>query len=84
MKIKFDKARGLRPDETADYIAQYDFAGNWTLGQSNKDQEDNVYKKHIREWLKQKPKPSQKAIAKSLFISVGKVNKLIKEIEKEV
>jgi hypothetical protein len=29
MKIKFDKARGLKPDETADYVAQYDFKGNW-------------------------------------------------------
>ena len=81
MKIKFDKARGLRPDEADDYICQYDFTGNWTLGQSTKDQEDAVYKKHITELLKQKPKPSQKAMGKQLGISDGKVNKLMKEME---
>jgi hypothetical protein len=83
MKIKFDKARGLRPDEAADYICQYDFTGNWTLGQSTKDQEDAVYKKHIVELLKQRPKPSQKAMGKTLNIAVGKVNKLMQEMEKE-
>ena len=82
MKIKFDKARGLRPDETADYIAQYDFAGNWTLGQSTKEQNDSVLKKHIAVFMEQKPTPSQKTIAESLLISVGKVNQLIKEIKK--
>ena len=81
MKIKFDKARGLRPDETADYIAQYDFAGNWSLGQSTKEQNDAVLKEHIAEFMKQRPRPAQKAIAKSLLISVGKVNALIKEIK---
>jgi len=30
MKIEFDKARGLRPDETEDYEAVYSFNGNWT------------------------------------------------------
>lgn len=30
MKVSFDKARGLRPDETEDYEAVYDFAGNWS------------------------------------------------------
>ena len=86
MKITFDKARGLRPDETSDYIAQYDFAGNWNLGQSTKDQEDDVYKKHIREILDKAKignKPTQKQIGKMLGISDGKVNKLMQEIEKE-
>jgi RecA-family ATPase len=81
MKIKFDKARGLRPDETADYIAQYDFAGNWSLGQSTKEQNDAVLKEHIAEFMKQRPRPSQKVIAEALLISVGKVNALIKEIK---
>ena len=30
MKIEFDKARGLRPDETEDYEAVHSFNGNWT------------------------------------------------------
>jgi len=83
MKIKFDKARGLRPDETGDYIAQYDFAGNWSLGQSTKEQNDSVLKKHIAVFMEQKPKPSQQTMSESLLISVGKVNQLIKEINKE-
>ncbi len=81
MKIKFDKARGLKPDETADYVAQYDFKGNWILGQSTKDQEDSAYKKHIAILMEQRPKPSQKVIAETLLISVGKVNALIKEMK---
>ena len=84
MKIHFDKARGLKPDETADYICQYDFAGNWTRGTSNKDQEDDVYKKHIKEILdnaKIGNKPTQKQIGKMLLISDDKVNKLMKEMK---
>ena len=83
MKIHFDKARGLKPDETADYVCQYDFAGAWTLGQSNKDQEDNVYKKHIKEILDKAKignKPTQKQIGTMLGISDGKVNKLMKDM----
>ena len=37
VKLSFDKARGLKPDETGDFVAQYDFAGNWVLGQSIKE-----------------------------------------------
>jgi len=41
MKVSFDKARGLRPDETDDYEAVYDFAGNWSKkdarGKANND-----------------------------------------------
>jgi len=80
MKIKFDKARGLKPDETADYVAQYDFKGTWILGQSTKDQEDSAYKKHIAILMEQRSKPSQKVIAETLGIAVGKVNKLMKEM----
>ena len=81
--LHFDKARGLKPDETADYVCQYDFAGAWTLGQSNKDQDDNVYKKHIKEFLDKAKignKPTQKQIGKMLKISDGKVNKLMKDM----
>ena len=31
MEISFDKARGLRPDETEDYECEYGFDGKWTL-----------------------------------------------------
>ena len=37
MRIKFDKARGLRPDETEDYEAVYDFAGNWSRQEARTD-----------------------------------------------
>ena len=82
MKIHFDKARNLKPNETDDYICQYDFAGNWTLGQSTKEKEDNVLKNHIKEILdKAGKKPTQKQIGKMLKISDGKVNKLMQEME---
>ena len=37
IKVKFAKARGLHPDQTDEFIAQYDFDGNWSLGQSDKE-----------------------------------------------
>ena len=81
IKVKYAKARGLRPDQTADFVAQYDFAGNWHIAQSDKEQEDEALKKELKKLL---PKNwTQKAMAKEIDISVGKVNKLIKEIEKE-
>ena len=83
VKLSFDKARGLRPNETADYVCQYDFEGNWTLAASTKELEDKEYIKHITELLEQEPKITQKAIAEKLDISAGKVNKLMKEIKKE-
>ena len=81
MKIHFDKARGLKPNETEDYIAQYDFQGNWQIGKSLKDQEDAEYKEKIKVILQKKVVPTQKKIADELGISVGKVNKFIKEIK---
>ena len=65
VKLSFDKARGLKPDETGDFVAQYDFAGNWTLGQSTKelDQDETFHKitQILDEWqkfrLKLYPKP---------------------------
>jgi DNA-directed RNA polymerase specialized sigma subunit len=82
--LSFDKARGLRPNETADYVCQYDFEGNWTLAASTKELEDAEYIKQIMELLEQEPKITQKAIAEKLDISAGKVNKLFKEIKKEM
>ena len=82
IKVKFAKARGLRPDQTDDFVAQYDFAGNWTLGQSDKEKEDQEHKEKIRMLLQQKVVPTQQKIADELGIAVGKVNKFIKEIKK--
>ena len=83
VRLKFDKARGLKPDETDDFIAVYDFQGNWTLGKSEKAEDNEVLKKQIKEFLKKNPKPTQKQIALYLKIAVGKVNTLIKEIDNE-
>ena len=83
MTIHFDKARGLKPNETDDFVAQYDFQGNWSLGQSEKDQEAMEHKNQITEMMKADKKPSQRKIADELGISVGKVNKFIKEIKKK-
>ena len=83
VKMSFDKARGLRPDQTADYVCQYDFEGNWTLAASTKELEDAEYIKQIIELRNLDSKITQKAIAEKLGISAGKVNTLIKEIKKE-
>ena len=82
MKIHFDKARGLKPNETDDYLATYDFEGNWKIGISNKDQEDAENKEKIKVLLAEKKPPTQRKIADELGISLGKVNKFIKEIKK--
>ena len=80
IKVKYAKARGLRPDQTDDFVCQYDFAGNWTLGASDKEQEDEALKEKLKKLI---PKNlTQKAMAKELGKSAGKVNALIKEIEK--
>ena len=55
--------------------------GNWTLGANDKDQADQELKEELKKLI---PKNlTQKAMADDLDISVGKVNKLIKEIEKK-
>ena len=82
IKVKFAKARGLRPDQTDPFVCQYDLNGNWTVGQSDKEQESEELKTKIAELLQQKPVPSQKKISEKLKIAVGKVNKLMKEMEK--
>jgi len=83
MKIHFDKARGLKPDETEEYVATYDFQGTWQIGKSIKDQEDAEHKEKIKVILAEKKPPSQRKIADELGISAGKVNKFIKEIKAE-
>lgn len=80
VKLSFDKARGLKPDETGDYVCAYDFQGNWRLASSSKELEDQEYIKQIKQLMEHEPKITQKAIADKLDISVGKVNKLIKQM----
>ena len=81
IKVKYAKARGLRPDQTDSFVCQYDLDGNWTLGASDKETADQELKEELKKLI---PKNwSQRAMAKELDISSGKVNQLIKEIEKE-
>jgi len=80
IKVKYAKARGLRPDQTDPFVCQYDLNGNWSLTASDREQEDEALKEELKKLLQKNL--SQKAMAKELDISVGKVNKLIKEIEK--
>ena len=79
IKVKYAKARGLRPDQTDDFVAQYDFQGNWSLGASDKALVDESLKEELKKLMPKKW--SQHAMAKELDISSGKVNKLIKEID---
>ena len=68
VKLSFDKARGLKPDETDDFVAQYDDDTLWILGQSEKklDQQETFQKILVilNDWkaerlkLYPKPKPS--------------------------
>ena len=45
MEIKFDKARGLRPDETQDYECEYDFDGNWRIVESSNEDDEKFMDK---------------------------------------
>ena len=81
IKVKYAKGRGLRPDQTDPFVCQYELDGNWTLSASDKELADESLKEELKKLM---PKNlTQKAMAKDLDISVGKVNALIKEIEKE-
>jgi len=37
VKIVFDKARGLRPENTEEFFAQYDFKGEWSVVEGKKE-----------------------------------------------
>ena len=47
LEVNFDKARGLRPDETQDYECEYDFNGNWQIVQSAKKVSEEEYLEQI-------------------------------------
>ena len=71
--------RGLRPDQTDPFVCQYDLEGNWSLGASDKELADESLKEELKKLMKKNL--TQKAMADDLDISVGKVNKLLKEIK---
>ena len=78
IRVSFDKARGLRPDQTADFVCTYDFKGYWRLATSDKELKDEELMAKIKEL---QPKLTQQSIAEVLGISVGKINKLIKQMK---
>ena len=88
MEIKFDKARGLRPDETQDYECEYNFNGGWEVVASEQKVSEEEYLEKIyqiksaghREYLKKKEKLDKD-------LDKGKItekiyNQLIKSISK--
>ena len=60
VKIAFDKARGLRPENTDEFFAEYNFHGEWTVvqGKGELDQEEEILKVHkiIEEWQEERNK----------------------------
>jgi len=81
MEIKFDKARGLRPEDTESYVAEYDFHGNWTMGQAPAEEDRSKVKLRVKEMLKEKH--SQKKIAETLGWSTAYISGICKEIKAE-
>ena len=86
VKVVFDKARGLRPENTDEFFAQYDFQGEWSVAQGKveMDQEETFVEidKIIREWQNNSNKkelPTQQYISDKLKMAVGKVNGLMKK-----
>ena len=47
MEIKFDKARGLRPDETENYECEYDYNGKWEVMASKQNITEEEYLEKI-------------------------------------
>jgi len=79
--LHFDKARGLRPDETGNFSAQYDFNGNWAIGQSKKEENDDKLMAEIIVLQTKDPKVTQATLAKALDLSTGKMSQLMKKIK---
>ena len=80
IKFEFDKARGLRPDQTADFVCEYDLAGNWRLGATDKELKDAALSKKVEEIQTKHPKITQEQIGDIVGKSAGTVNKIIKGI----
>ena len=86
VKVVFDKARGLRPENTDEFFAEYNFQGEWIVAQGKveMDQEETFVEidKIIREWQNNSNKkelPTQQYISDKLKMAVGKVNGLMKK-----
>ena len=77
---KFDKARGLRPEQTDDFVCEYDLAGNWQLAATDKQVKDEVLAKKVEEIQKEHPKMTQEQIGDIVGKSAGTINKIIKWI----
>ena len=89
MEIKFDKARGLRPDETQEYECEYDFDGKWTTVDSQKTQSEELLLEaiyNIKRAEFNKCRTEEKKIEKDLEkgrITKKIFNKLRKALNKE-
>ena len=88
MEIKFDKARGLRPDETQDYECEYNFNGGWEVVASEQKVSEEEYLEKIyqiriaghHDYIKKKDK-LDKELEKGK-ITEKHYNQLIKSISK--
>ena len=61
MKVAFDKARGLKPDETEEFEAIYDFDGRWTYQDARtKNNDDEAICKKIKEITDQRAEIEKK------------------------
>ena len=80
IEFEFDKARGLRPDQTANFVCEYDLAGNWKLAATDKELKDVVLSKKVEEIQMKHPYITQEQIGDIVGKSAGTVNKIIKGI----
>ena len=83
MDIHFDKARGLRPDETNKFAAEYDFKGNWVMTQSKREADDAELAAGVLKLRKEKPDITQKDMAKILDVSTGTMSRICKKMKEE-
>ena len=88
VKVVFDKARGLRPENTDEFFAQYDFQGEWSVAQGKVElnQEETFIKidKIIKDWQiknKKEKRPTQQYVSDQIPCSVGKMNSLMKKFD---
>ena len=89
VKVVLDKARGLRPENTDEFFAQYDFQGEWSVAQGKVElnQEETFIKidKIIKDWQiknKKEKRPTQQYVSDQIPCSVGKMNSLMKKYDK--
>jgi len=79
VKIVFDKARGLRPENTDEFFAEYNFRGEWNVAEGKKelDLEETFIKidKIYDDWRKAREKlyPKLKPTEEEDLIKAGKL-----------